>query len=156
MSRDIFRAKGRRTKGAYISIPHRVLDSPAYVGLRPTYPGLSHSAVHLLVDLTRQFNGFNNGDLSAAWGLMRKRGWRSRSTLAGACNQLEERGLIRKTRQGGRNKCNLYAITWNAIDECRVKLDCSPTSIPPRDWEGWPQQQSDMTENQAMVTQKAA
>jgi len=86
------------------------------------------------MDLCANFNGRNNGDFSAAWTLMTKRGWRSRDQLFKAQTELIESGFIVKTRQGGRNLCNLFAITFWAIDECMGKLDVPATAAPPGDW----------------------
>ena len=127
MSRNRRKAKGRREGGSFLALPHAVLDSPSYIALRPT-------AKALLNDLGRQYNGANNGDLCAAWSLMSKRGWRSKDTLFRALQELTERGLIEKTRQGGRNHCNLYALTWMAIDDCKGKLDYGPTRAPSGLW----------------------
>ena len=103
-------------------MPHRVLESEPYTRL-------SGKGVKLLVDLFAQFRGGNNGDLGMAWTVMRKRGWRSRDTLDRACKELVDNGFISQTRQGGRNQCNLYAVTWLAIDDCNGKLDCASTNV---------------------------
>lgn len=76
----------------------------------------------------------NNGDISIAWKIMGSRGWHSKETLRQAEIELLDSGFISKTRQGGRNKCNLYAVTWWAIDECKGKLDVKPTAVPPDNW----------------------
>lgn len=122
------KAKGRREHGTFWALPHVVLDAPSFLGLRPP-------AKALLLDLGRQYNGSNNGDLSASWTLMKRRGWRSKDTLCRALKELTERGLIEKTRQGGRNACNLYALTWLPIDECRGKLDVGPTRVASGLWQ---------------------
>jgi hypothetical protein len=103
----------------------------------PCYNSLSHTATRLLFEFARQYNGHNNGDLCAAWKLMHVRGWRSRDTLDRAKRELLDHGLILLTRQGGRRKANLYALTWRAIDECKGKLDIGPTRVPPGDWQKW-------------------
>lgn len=119
--------KGRSEGGGFIAIPHAVMDSPNYCAL-------SGSAVKLLCDLRRQFTGSNNGDLSAAWGIMRRRGWKSRDTLQRATAELVVRGMIEKTRQGGLHCCNLFALTWHAIDDCGGKLEVTATHVPSRLW----------------------
>lgn len=113
--------KGRKEKGAYFGIPHAVMDSS-------NYTRLSSKAVKLLNDLGRQYNGFNNGDLCAAWSVMEKRGWKSRSTLHNALQELRYYGLIMQTRQGGKHRASLYALGWQAIDECKGKLDVHETN----------------------------
>lgn len=117
------RATGRTGKDRFLSIPHSVLNSDAY-------KGLNGWAVRLLVDIGGQYNGMNNGDLCAAFSVMEKRGWTSKHSLGAALNTLEKVGLIEQTRQGGRNRCSLYAVTWKPIDECKGKLDVRPTKAP--------------------------
>jgi hypothetical protein len=103
----------------------------------PCYITLTSKAVRLLLELAMQYNGYNNGDLSAAWSIMRGRGWNSRDTLFRAERELLSHCLIIKTRQGGKNRCNLYALTWQAIDECGGKLDACATRTPPGSWQIW-------------------
>ncbi len=76
----------------------------------------------------------NNGDFSAAWRLMEKRGWRSRDTLGRALNELADKSFITKTRQGGKHRCSLYGVTWKPIDECKGKLDIAATRIAGNGW----------------------
>lgn len=113
--------------GRFISVPHVILESAEYARL-------SAQAVKLLLDLCAQYNGINNGDFSAAWSVMEKKGWRSRDTLGNAQRELEESGFILKTRQGGRRKCNLYGVTWKNIDQCGGKLDVKSTKTPANTW----------------------
>jgi len=113
-----------RDAGAFVAIPHSVLNSPAYIGVSP-------HAKTLLLDLAVQFHGDNNGDLCAAWKFMKPRGWRSEATLHKAKQELLHAGLIVETRKGARpNKASLYAVTWQALDLCGGKLDISPQSFP--------------------------
>ncbi|KXS53950.1 MAG: hypothetical protein AWU57_1662 [Marinobacter sp. T13-3] len=124
MSRDR-RAKltGKKGQAGFLSIPHPVLESDAY-------KKLDAWTVKLLVDIAGQFRGANNGDLCATWSVMKEKGWRSPATLSKALKQLLENGLIQLTRQGGRNQCSLYAITWRNIDDCKGKIDVRPTKAP--------------------------
>jgi len=94
---------------------------------------LSFPATRLLVDLAMQFNGGNNGDMSMGWEAMKKKGWRSKETLNRAKRELLDKGLIELTRQGGLGRCNLFAVTWLAIDDCNGKLDVGATKAP-RNW----------------------
>jgi len=114
---------GRKGQAGFLNIPHSVLESAAY-------KGLDAWAVKLLVDIAGQFRGANNGDLCATWSVMRDKGWRSPSTLNKALKQLLDGGLIQVTRQGGRNQCSLFAVTWRGIDECKGKIDVKPTKGP--------------------------
>ena len=121
------RLKGRQEGGRVAVIPHACLDSPHYLSL-------SLAAKALLLELTRQFNGFtNNGDLCLADKLMKPRGWAKR-TVFRAADELELKGWIVKTRQGDINKPNLWALTFYPIHECKGKLDVSPTNAPLSFW----------------------
>lgn len=126
-ARDRRKHKGRAEGGGYLALPHAVMASP-------NYRALSAHAIKLLCDLGGQFRGHNNGDLSAAWAIMKPLGWRSRDTLGRALRELLAAGMIELTRQGGLNRCSLYALTWIAIDECRGKLDVAPTRVPSGLW----------------------
>ena len=86
------RARKRAKQGQFVALPHVVLESSSYLNI-------GSSAKVLLVDLAHQYNGRNNGDLTAAFGHMKKRGWRSKQTLAKALRELMAAKLIRKTRQ---------------------------------------------------------
>ena len=119
--------KGRKASGPFFGVPLSITDSKAYFSLN------SWSA-KLILDLGCQYNGYNNGDLCAPYSLMQHRGWNSPSTLNKALKDLQEKGFITLSRQGGKNRCNLYAVTWAAIDECKGKLDVKATSTPANTW----------------------
>ena len=124
--------KNRRgsTGPTFAGIPHIVLEHPDFLRL-------PHRARALLLDVVYQFNGYNNGDLTVAFGFMCKRGWRSKETLSKAVSDLVSANLIIKTRQGRFQNpgasCDLYALTWKPIDSCTGKnLELGPTNTPPR------------------------
>jgi hypothetical protein len=129
MAQNRRKAKGRAEKGTFALIPHAVMDSE-------DFRALSGGALKILLGLLRQYRGSNNGDLSAtfkdasAWGIG------SKATLARALDELQERGMIVRTREGKFIKpgghCALYAVTWHQIDECDGKLEVSATAAAPR------------------------
>lgn len=127
MRRNRFRNKGRMESGSFVIVPHAVLE-------HPNYTNLSARAVKLLMDLYAQYRGNNNGDLCAAFTLMKHRGWKSKDQLQKAKGELLEVGWLMITRQGGRNMPTLYAVTFRSIDECNGKLDVNPTAAAPGDW----------------------
>ena len=122
------RVNNRRKNGTFSQLPHALLDSPAFISL-------SSKAVKCLIDIFRPYNGINNGDLSCTIKVMKQRGWKSKNHLERAKQELLENGIIVLTRQGGRNKCNLYAVTWIQIHECNGKLDRKPTNKPLGYWQ---------------------
>ena len=124
------KTKNRKETGRFAQLPHVVLNSADYISL-------SYKSKALLVDLVYQYNGKNNGDLTAALGFLKKRGWVRGATLSSAANELLEANLIIRTREGRfqnpYSRCALYAITWQPINECEGKdLEVRATSTPPR------------------------
>ena len=119
--------KNRSEKGGFVAIPHCVIRSHGYANL-------SAYAVKLLNDFLSQYYGSNNGDFHAAYSLMRNRRWKSKGTLNRAIKELIGSGFVEVSRQGGRNKCSLYAVTFYAVDECKGKLDILATDKPRGIW----------------------
>jgi hypothetical protein len=117
-------AKDKRDSGRFYALPESVLNGSAYITL-------SAYARMLLFDLYVQYNGNNNGDLCMAYSMMKLRGWKSTHTLQHAKKELLDSGLIFETRKGARpNKASLYAVTWNALDECKGKFDFDARVFP--------------------------
>ena len=127
MARSRVKQKGRMESGSFIQLPHLILESPEYAAL-------SAHAVKALIDLFAQFKGENNGDFTAAWSLMQKRGWKSKAMLYRGLNELIDKGWIIKSRQGGRHRCSLYAVTWKRVNTCKGKLDIEATRSAPGTW----------------------
>lgn len=127
------RVKGRSDTRRFVGIPFELLQTRKY-------SELSSHAVKLLVDILRSFNGSNNGNLQCVWSELRALGWKSKGTIDRALRELLACGFIEQSRQGGRHKCSLYAVTWRAIDEVidqktgRHKLDIPPTRTPKGTW----------------------
>lgn len=108
-------------------MPHAILESPEWAAL-------TAFETKLLFDVYGQFNGRNNGTLSAAWTLMRRRGWRSESTLNRALRGLLDKAFLLKTRQGGKHRCSFFAVTWREVHDCNGKHDMPPTRTAPGTW----------------------
>jgi hypothetical protein len=120
--------KGRRDSGSYSKLPHAYFESAEYAEL-------ADRAVKALVDLLCQYRGNNNGDLTAAWSIMSKRGWTSKSKLAKAIAELLAYGWIIVSRQSTkRREPTLYAITFLSIDPCGGKLDIAANPVPLNLW----------------------
>ena len=117
----------KRTKGTFLALPH-------YLIRHENFGNLSGNAVKLLIELGKEYNSYNNGDFSATYSTLKKRGWKSKGTLSRTVNELIKTGFIIKTRQGGKHRCNLYAITMWAIDECNGKLDVMHSKTASNEW----------------------
>lgn len=118
------RTHNRQASGGFMAFPHSVTGHPKFIKL-------SVYAKALLFDIGHQFRGKNNGDLCLTWSMMRKRGWRSQTTLNKARKELLEAGFILLTRKGGKHQAALYALAWKNIDHCNGKLDIAATTSPP-------------------------
>lgn len=104
-----------RSAATYLGIPHYVVRSEEF-------GQLGAWELKLLVELAAQYNGYNNGDFSAAMSILRTRGWHSTGTLSKALAKLRDGGWIVTTRHGHRGGlCALYAVTWWPIDDCDGK-----------------------------------
>jgi len=126
--------KGRRTSGTFTLKPHHIFK-PNFKTETPSPASiLSHMAAHLLDNISSQYNGNNNGDLCAAPKIMLLYGWKSKGSVDKALLELLATGFIEQTRQGGRNKCSLYAITWQPVNECGSKLDVRETRVASNLW----------------------
>lgn len=107
------KAKSRASHADFIGIERRVADSAAF----KTLPAIARA---LYLDLRRQLNGRNNGQIGAFLQGSEDRpglaayGWPAR-TVFKLLRVLIEHGLIEKTRQGGigamSKTCTLYAFT---------------------------------------------
>lgn len=114
--------------GSAFVIPYTLLRHPNFTRLSPF-------ANKLLMDLARQYTGFNNGYLCSAWALMQGCGWCSDNTVRHAMRELEHYGIIVRTQHGGRNKPNLHALTWRRIDHKKEKwLEVPQSTTPGNEW----------------------
>lgn len=108
-------AKNRSAfKNGYAGIPRWVMETD-------DYKSLGGNACKLLQELCYQYRKYNNGDLTIAWNVLKDRGWRSRTTIDKARDDLLTVDLIVCTRQGRflnpGGVCALYALRWLPINE---------------------------------------
>ena len=87
------RAGGRASHANFVGIERTVMDSVAFVSL-------SKLARALYLDLRRQFNGHNNGDITIADSVLSRYGW-SHSSVHKALKEIVEHRLMIRSRKGG-------------------------------------------------------
>jgi hypothetical protein len=131
------RKNSKWSKDRFIQIPHPILKSIAYTNCGAW-------ARTLLIELILQFNGKNNGDLSAPYSLMKTRGFNSSGTLSKASKELENNGITEITKHHRNTGTNyemtkLVALTWLPIDECtdkfgNYKLEVNATTSASNKW----------------------
>lgn len=105
------RARSRgRTGHTFLRLPHYVITSPQW-------RALSGNAVKFLVELAAGYDGKNNGDLAFTRRQAAERGWRSGGTRDRAAEEVVAAGFAVVTRHGHKGACNLYAVTWEPIND---------------------------------------
>jgi len=113
----------------------KAFSLPLTLMRHPNRERLSPAACKMILDLGTQYTGYNNGYLAAAKSILAPKGWRSEASIREAIAELEHFRIIVKTRQGGRNRCNLYAFTFRRIDEKPAKdLDVRSSIAPSNAW----------------------
>jgi len=135
MTRRYGRSTGRTwdRPDRYALVPREVLQSEA-VCTMPNY------GLRVLLAIAAQFNGRNNGDLSLTAAEARRFGISSTKQLYAAFAELQCRGLIIKTRQGGKRPmgCTLYALGWVRIQESdKYDVGVGATIKPVNGWARW-------------------
>ena len=133
---------------SFIAMPHVLLGNARILNLTPN----AHKTLNYLAS---QYKGNNNGDLDICEKNARKRGMKmSAASLRRGANELEEAGVIQKTRQGGKNRNSLYALTWREINYDARKHDYLSSVKPTM---GWLSQKSSspVTQVESSVTQSA-
>ncbi len=128
------RNPNNRSGVTFASKPHHLFRADTNNWKPAVTASLGNLAFRMLDNLLAQYNGKNNGDLCAAPKLMALYGWKSSSSISKALTELITTGFIEKTRQGGRNRPTLYAITWQPINECEGKLDVKENTLPSNLW----------------------
>ena len=128
------RATGRLgvTKGErYALLPDEVLRSEAVREL----DGVSR---WILVVISAQYHGRNNGRLTLPHSAAIHYGIRSKDSLSRGLKQCVEHQLLQITHQGGLPPlgCSRYALTWKSMD-ADEKLDIAGTLQPSNSWAKW-------------------
>lgn len=131
MARTRAKSKGRRDFGRYFQVPH-------YVIMTEAFRNLSANSHKLWLNLMVQYNGYNNGKIAAVYSQLKEFGWAEKS-LARSLNELQEKGFIEKTRQGGfglgGRYCSYYRFTHLPTDEIpSLGLRKSPPTSEFRRW----------------------
>lgn len=122
------KANGRGSgKGQFFRALHAIFDHPDYIAL-------SKSSRAFLWDMSRQYNGYNNGNISAAPAIMERMGWDKKTALR-CRKELEARGWIVVTRYPrARKEPVLYRFSWLDVDVWAGKpyLDPGADKVPRR------------------------
>lgn len=103
----------RRAKDRGAWLPLKVLTNPGV-------QAMSHAEFRVLVMLTAEYNGHNNGALGVTKAQAATNGISNR-TLYRALRKLEETGVITKTYPASRTppRPTMYGLTWWALDDTK-------------------------------------
>tara|TARA_R110002073_G_scaffold299249_2_gene466153 strand:+ start:303 stop:713 length:411 start_codon:yes stop_codon:yes gene_type:complete len=133
MARTRSGLKGRRDYGRYYNVPHSITDTLAY-------RSLSAYSLKLWHDLMLQYDGKNNGRIDAIFSRHENRNWKN-GTFYRALDELQKKGFIVKTRQGGtgamKKICSLYRFTHLATASDR-EIGITQSG-PTNDYKTWGQ-----------------
>jgi hypothetical protein len=126
------RGNGKRKSGGgarFGMVPHKVFGHAAVTTL-------SHAAFRVLVLLTMQFSGHDNGALALTANQAAVNGISSRNTFYRALAELEVRGLIEQTYPASRvpPRPTQYALTWIPIHDTTYSTATRLPSHAYRDW----------------------
>lgn len=124
------RTNGRKQAGGrFAHLPIVVLESAAVTSL-------SHATFRVLVLLTAQFSGFNNGALGLTATQAAKAGIASDRTLYKSLRELEDRRLIRMTYHSSRipPRPTMWEITWRPLNDTPYTRSTSKASHSYREW----------------------
>lgn len=113
-------ANGRGgTSPLFLMALHAIFDHPDYLKL-------SKTARAFLWDFARQYNGHNNGNLSAAPAIMGKKGY-DKKTATRCRRELEANNWIAVTRYpAAKREPVLYRLTWLDVDSWEGKPYLDP------------------------------
>jgi hypothetical protein len=107
-------------KGARLVIPIVLLQ-------HPNYRRMSYAAKAVLWDICSDYNGSNNGYLSAEWSKFKNYGWGSHHTMRDAIAEVIYYGWLVQTQVGGRDhRPNLFGLTWRKLN----RRTTQPLHIP--------------------------
>ena len=92
----------------------------------PDYLSLSKTSRAFLWEVARQYNGYNNGNISIAVGIMGPRGW-DKKTIQRCRDELVAKNWLSITRlPRAKREPILYRLTWIDLD----RWDGKPTLDP--------------------------
>ena len=107
----------------YFAMPRFLFQPSPDFDNRAPFDVLSKAAIQALGFLFSQYNGRNNGDMSAAPKVCGKYGI-GRTTARRGVAELAFYGLIVETRRGGLNQTGLFGLAWLGLDdEVSYKFD---------------------------------
>ncbi|MEP1446268.1 MAG: hypothetical protein ABJK37_09190 [Paraglaciecola sp.] len=110
----------------YVKALHAIFNHPDYIALSPT-------AKALLWDLSSQYNGRNNGDLTLAPKVMGKLGWTKPTILRHRQTLIDKNWIFIAGSKPVRNgHLYLYALTWLEVNDCNGKLFEDSVNRKPR------------------------
>jgi len=107
------KGRSKAERFSFVRLPNYLLDSPAWLEL--TSP-----AKAILVQLSRRYNGFNNGKIGVTTETLSRECRVAKNTITSAIKILIEHGLLEITFKGSFNlkktHASEYRLTWLKCD----------------------------------------
>jgi hypothetical protein len=133
--RSRLRHKGRsESGGTFTAIPHAVQDCA-------NWRQCSATAIKMLCDVARQYNGRNNGDLCAALSVLRPYGWTAPETVLGfaratalrlpaadSARRIARAELVRRDVEADR-RVRRQADLCEAVTRCAGRLETAARTV---------------------------
>jgi len=122
--------KRKTTVARFAKLPVKVLEHAAVTTL-------SHATFRIMVLLTAQYHGYNNGALGITRRQAAEYGIGSDHTVYEALRMLEEHGLIEQTYPASRvpPRPTMYALTWVSLDDTLWTQSTHTASHKYREWQ---------------------
>ena len=137
MARSQFeKARARKDKGRFAKLPRAAMQSPAVATL-------NNLPFRVLTIAAAECTGFNNGNINLVRANLKQYGVHRSGAVQTAIDELIERGLLVKTRQGGLGSCSLYAVPWFELTKdpkAIRKLDHPLPRLPDMRFMAWQKQ----------------
>ena len=139
------KSKGRKENIKYVG------GRPEFIQRSTVYKTLKGNELKVFDVLISQYNGYNNGNLTFPQHKAKEYGLTEPTAIKGI-KGLIEKGLIKKTTQGGRQKgiVSRYALTFYPIDECIDKQtglsqhNEKPTTTASNEWRDYNKHLTDL------------
>lgn len=111
--------RGKKKSEPFVMALHAIMEHEDYIAL-------SKTARAFLWELAKGYNGHNNGNISAAHGVMGALGW-DKKTIQRCRRELEQRGWIVVTKYpSAKREPVLYRLGWLPVDKWTGKPILDP------------------------------
>lgn len=129
---DYSKVKGRKGERRFVAMYINMISSKAFMTL-------SGNSTKVFLQIAKGYNSVNNGVLTLSYEDALSKLGLTKPTFRKALLELEQKGFIKKSVQGGKNILNRFAVTCYPVNDCRnkdgIKMHNLPVSpVATNDW----------------------